>query len=260
MKLTSVFAAGVAVFSLGCTKTPDKPLPDNTPESDVTVPVGTSSTSADQSVDRDKEKAEATTQAQKPAPTSKAPSSTQAATAKTPPAGAGSGAGAGKVAGSGSGDMLVQPPSLAVGTSFVVEADSAFSSKPNQANDTVTATVMADVKDGQGRIVIPAGASVKLALASLFPKRRGDSGTVVLHAFEITIDRRTHPIDATSTAVERSLLGQGIEAGDFGARAASGTMLGTMVVGRPRGPAVGTIEAVTRGVRIVLTLNTAFPR
>ena len=123
-----------------------------------------------------------------------------------------------------------------------------------------TGTVEADVRDNQGRLAIPAGATAELVV------RRGPDNELVLDLDSITINERRYGVDATrnriGTAgvdVRNSGIGANKEtAVNVGGGALLGALLGAAIgggdaaaAGAVAGAAVGaTAQILTKGKRI----------
>jgi hypothetical protein len=169
-------------------------------------------------------------------------------------------------------------PSLPAGTTLSLAAADSFSTKTHKVGQTITATVPADVKDEQGRTVIPAGATVTLAITELsVSENKSDPGKLALRATRITIDGTSYDLDGVSSSVEHTLKGRGVQAGDaakVGAGAAAGAVVGRVLSGRKKGAVVGGVigaaagaaaasqsydrdVVVAAGAKIVITLKEA---
>ncbi len=121
-----------------------------------------------------------------------------------------------------------------------------ISSRKNKAGDVVTARVTSDLKDADGRVVVPAGSNVTLKITAIHEsENKGDkTGTLTLAVQDITVNGRTYAIDATVDQVDRQLVGRKTNAGDI-AKVGAGTGIGA-IVGRVIGG--GTGGAVVGGV------------
>ena len=166
---------------------------------------------------------------------------------------------------------------LAGGATINVTLDRTITSRSNEAGETVMTTVEADVRDAAGRVVIPAGATVELAIVEIEPagSRRQADGTLTLRVAGVTIRGQQYPLDAAVTSVAHTLEGRGVTAGEVekvAAGAVIGAVAGRIIGGNAKGAiiggAVGTaagatvaIETASRdvvvaaGTPIVLTLN-----
>ncbi|HKY20122.1 MAG TPA: hypothetical protein VJM31_02790 [Vicinamibacterales bacterium] len=117
-----------------------------------------------------------------------------------------------------------------------------------------TGTIENDVRDTQGRLAIPAGATAELVV------RRGPDNELVLDLDSITINNRRYGVDATRAAIGTSgidIKNSGIGANketarNVGGGAVLGAILGA-VIGGGDGAAVGAVTgaAVGAGAQIL---------
>ncbi|HEU5303075.1 MAG TPA: hypothetical protein VFU40_00395 [Gemmatimonadales bacterium] len=172
---------------------------------------------------------------------------------------------------------------LAAGTSISAKFDSGISSRTHKAGQTLTGTVAADVKDKNGRTVIPAGARVHVTITAIKEsERKSDkTGKLVLTPTKVEIAGKSYPMTGTATALDRTLKDRKTNAGDLakvGVGAGAGALLGTAVsggstkgavIGGIAGAAVGTQRAIETqdrdvvvpvGSRLKVTLASAFRR
>ena len=166
---------------------------------------------------------------------------------------------------------------LASGTTIEVTMNQTITSRSNAAGETVETTVASDVRDAAGRVVIPAGATVELAIVEIEPagNRRQADGTLTLRVAGVTIRGQQYPLDAGVTSVAHTLEGRGVTAGEV-EKVAIGTAIGAVagrvfggnakgtIIGGAVGAAAGAtvaIETASRdvvveaGTSIVLTLT-----
>jgi len=138
------------------------------------------------------------------------------------------------------------PAALAAGTTITATMDDSISSRKNKAGDVVSARVTSDIKDANGRVVIPAGSRIAIKIVAIHEsENKGDkTGTLTLAVQDVTVNGRTYPIDATVDQVDRQLVGRKTNAGDI-AKVGAGTGIGA-IVGRVIGG--GTGGAVIGGV------------
>lgn len=148
------------------------------------------------------------------------------------------------------------PPTAAIGTDLTVTTGSEITSRTNKAGELVSATVVADVTDAAGRVVIPAGSAVSLRILEIKEaENQGGQGTLVLAPVSVTVDGTRHDLRADVTSLQTEMRGRGVTAGDAGkvaAGAAAGAVLGQIlgkkrsstVVGGVAGAAVGTAVAI----------------
>lgn len=172
------------------------------------------------------------------------------------------------------------PKRLAPGTVVATTIQQEISSKTNKAGETVTTTVATDVTDASGRVVIPAGARVKLTITEIKEsENKGDkTGKLTLRPTEVAFGGLSYAIEASAKALDWTLVDRPTNAGDVakvGAGAAAGALVGRVIGGNTKGAviggivggAVGTQRAietqdrdvvVPAGSRVELTLKSDF--
>jgi hypothetical protein len=172
---------------------------------------------------------------------------------------------------------------LASGTAIAAKFDAGISSRTHKAGQKLTGTVSSDVKDKNGRIVIPKGSKVHLTIAAIHESenKSDKTGKLVLTPTKVVIAGRTYPLSGSAAALDRALKDRKTNAGDLakvGAGAGAGALLGTAVsggstkgavIGGVAGAAVGTQRAietqdrdvvVPSGSRLKVTLSAPFRR
>ena len=153
----------------------------------------------------------------------------------------------------------------------------AISSRSNKAGETVTVSVGGDVKDNNGRVVIPSGSTVDLLITQLAPAttRNQADGKLALSVTSTTIRGHRYALQGDVTSVAHSLKGRGIgtaEAVKVGVGTAVGAAVGQVIgkntkstviggaVGAAGGGAVAAETAsrdvvVRSGAPVVITLT-----
>ena len=172
--------------------------------------------------------------------------------------------------------------SLAAGSRLTASTTSEISSSKNKVGDTVTATLASDVKDNAGRVVIPAGSEVTLAVTAIKPSenKSDKTGTLTLKPTSVTVNGQSYPLSAKIDSVGTHLQGRKTSAGDI-AKPAAGVAIGAVVgrvlggstkgavIGGVLGGAVGAQRAVEtkdrdvvlpQGTTVVLILDQPFKR
>ena len=172
---------------------------------------------------------------------------------------------------------------LASGTAISAKFDAGLSSRTHKAGEKITGTVSSDVKDKNGRVVIPAGSKVHVTIAAIHEsERKSDkTGKLVLTPTKVEISGRTYAISGSASALDRTLKDRKTNAGDLakvGVGIGAGALLGTAVtggstkgavIGGVAGGAVGTQRAiqtqdrdvvVPAGSRLKVTLAAPFRR
>ena len=168
-----------------------------------------------------------------PKPTAPAPSAAQPAPAPSPSASASA--------------------ALAAGTSFTATTDAEIRSNKNKVGDEVTASVVNDVKDASGRVVIPAGSKVTLQVTAIHEsENKSDStGTLTLKPTSLAINGASQPLPASISGVKTQLQGRGTGAGDVakvGAGTAAGAIVGRVLGGSTKGAIIGGAVGSQRAV------------
>src|SRR5690606_27261363 len=94
-------------------------------------------------------------------------------------------------------------PSLAVGTTIATSTLDSIHSRYNVAGDLIRVRVARDVVAEDGRVVVPAGAIVTLAVTEIAPAaNKGETGTLILSARSVEIAGTSYPLTARATAVQ----------------------------------------------------------
>ena len=175
------------------------------------------------------------------------------------------------------------PRMLAAGTAISAKFDDGINSRTHKAGQTLTGTVSSDVKDKNGRVVIPAGSKVHITIAAIHEsERKSDkTGKLVLTPTKVEIGGRSYPLTGSASALDRTLKDRKTNAGDLakvGVGVGAGALLGTAVsggstkgavIGGVAGGAVGAQRAVETqdrdvvvpvGSRLKVTLRAPFRR
>ena len=123
-----------------------------------------------------------------------------------------------------------------MGTTIEAAAGTSITSRTNKPGETFTATIGEAIKSADGRVVIPAGASVTLSIVALkpAPDKSAKDGTIELKAVSVVINGESRPIDADVTYVQHTLKARGVtgkEAVKVGVGAAAGAIIGKVVGG-----------------------------
>lgn len=130
--------------------------------------------------------------------------------------------------------------SLPAGAVVTARLNHQISSSTNKAGETVRATVGTAVRDGSGRVVIPAGSVVTLSIVKIHESenKSDNNGTLVLDVSSVEIGGRSYPLSGTVHATT-SLVGRSTNAGDV-AKVGAGAGIGA-VAGRVLGGSKGTV-------------------
>jgi hypothetical protein len=97
---------------------------------------------------------------------------------------------------------------LASGTQINATTQRTISSRHDKAGDTFSASVSSDVKDGRGRVVIPAGSTLNLTITELQPandKSKADGRITVLVNSVTVRGGYTYPVSGGITSMAHTL-------------------------------------------------------
>ena len=153
----------------------------------------------------------------------------------------------------------------ASGTFMDIAVAESLSSRFTKAGDAFTASVVDDIKDAQGHVVIPAGSTVKGTVSEVKPAPNPSSpGTLTLVLSSVTVRGVSYPLSARIDSLETVRQGRGVtghDAAKVGIGAAAGAILGRVlgkntkgaIIGGVVGGAVGAgVAAETKDADIVL--------
>jgi len=128
------------------------------------------------------------------------------------------------------GENVRNADGLPVGTEFDIRLQTSLSSRTAQVEDRFDATTVSDLRDRDGRLVVPAGAVLRGFVSSVNKAGHIDrTGSLTLAFDRITIDGRTY--DLRATVIDRtSASGKG-EAAKVGAGALVGGIIGGLLGG-----------------------------
>ena len=133
----------------------------------------------------------------------------------------------------------------AAGTFLDLTVGDSLSSKFTKAGDPFTAAVAQDVKDAQGRVVIPAGSVVHGSVVDVKSAPNPSTpGTMTLALNSVTVGGRDYPIEARIDSIGTVRQGRGVSGGDaakVGGGAAAGAILGRVVGKNTKGAVIGGI-------------------
>ena len=152
------------------------------------------------------------------------------------------------------------PNVVPVGTEFDVRLQTSLSSATARVEDTVEATTMVDLREGD-RVLVPAGSVMRGMVSSVNKAGHIDrKGSLTIVFNRISLRGRSFPIRAT---VEQAIESEGIrgEAGKIGAGAGVGAILGA-ILGGAKGALAGILVggggviAATEGTDVQLPAGT----
>jgi hypothetical protein len=132
------------------------------------------------------------------------------------------------------------PNEIPVGIEFDVRLQNPLSSKTAQVEDRFEATTMVDLTDEHGRVLVPAGSTMRGVVSSVNKATRMDRKGSMTVAFDrVTIKGRSYPIRATVT---QALESEGImgEKEKIGIGAGAGAIIGA-ILGGAKGALAGIL-------------------
>jgi len=150
---------------------------------------------------------------------------------------------------------------IPVGTEFDVRLQNPLSSKTNEVEDRFEATTLVDLKDDRGRVLVPAGSTMRGVVSSVKRASRLErTGSMTVAFDRVTINGRSYPMRATVT---QALESEGIkgEAEKIGIGAGAGAILGA-IIGGAKGALAGILIggggtiAATEGKDVELPVGT----
>lgn len=152
------------------------------------------------------------------------------------------------------------PLMLEAGTEFAASAIDSITSRRNKVGETMRIRVSTDVKDEQGRTIIPAGAIVALRIDELAPAENDNdkTGKLKLTPTSVEFNGQNYALSATVDSVKYSIVGRGVTAGDaakVGAGTAAGAVAGRVLGGNRRGTIIGGVVGTAAGVAVASQTN-----
>jgi len=145
----------------------------------------------------------------------------------------------------------------AAGTFLDLAVGDSLSSKFTKAGDHFAAAVVEDVKDAQGRVVIPAGSTVRGSVVEVKPAPNPSTpGTMTLALNSVSVGGRDYPIEARIDSIETVRQGRGVSGGDaakVGGAAAAGAILGRVIGKNTKGAVIGGILGAVVGTGVAAT-------
>jgi outer membrane protein with glycine zipper len=129
-----------------------------------------------------------------------------------------------------------------------------LSSRTTKVGDTFTASVVDDVKDASGRVVIPAGSTVSGSVIAVKPAPNPTTpGTLSLQLNSVSVHGTDYPLQARIDSLETVRQGRGVTGGDaakVGAGAAAGAILGRIVGKNTKGAVIGGVVGAVVGTGV----------
>lgn len=143
---------------------------------------------------------------------------------------------------------------VAAGTRLHMGVTDTITSRTAKAGDTFTASVVEDITNAAGQVVVPAGSTVQGTVLEV--KAAPDpytAGTLRLGLTSLTVRGQSYPLDATIDSLETVRQGRGVTAGDAGkvaVGAAAGAVLGRIVGGNKTGTIIGGVVGAAAGAGV----------
>jgi hypothetical protein len=133
----------------------------------------------------------------------------------------------------------------AIGSFLDLAVQDTLSSRTTKVGDTFTASVVDDVKDAQGRVVIPAGSTVHGSVTAVKPAPNPSTpGTLTLALNSVSVNGTSYPLEARIDSLETVRQGRAVSGGDaakVGAGAAAGAILGRIIGKNTKGAVIGGV-------------------
>lgn len=139
------------------------------------------------------------------------------------------------------------------GTVMELRLDQEISASRAQAGDRVTAALVADLLDPDGRVVLPAGTTLHGRVTEAQPPRKAKKKAVIAFAFD---EARLADGTRVEVAAGRRLEGEGWKKKDgavIGGSAAGGALLGQILGGDSEATAAGAVIGGAIGSGVVLS-------
>ncbi len=143
---------------------------------------------------------------------------------------------------------------LAAGTHFELAVSDTITSRTAKAGDPFTATVVEDVKDAQGRVVIPAGSVANGTITEVKPAPNPRAmGTLTVAVSTLTVRGTDYPLSVSIDSIETVHKGRGVEGADaarVGAGAAAGAIAGRLLGKNKKGTIIGGLVGAAAGAAV----------
>jgi len=140
---------------------------------------------------------------------------------------------------------------LPIGTEIHAALDDSISSRSDSAGRTITAQITESVTGAGGKILIPAGSTVRLTVTRLASaKSKGSQGSLALKVDGIEVGGQLQNVQADVRAVPRELRSRGVTSGDaakVGVGAVGGAVLGRVLGGNSKGAVIGGVVGAAGG-------------
>ncbi|MBP9899485.1 MAG: hypothetical protein KBF28_13985 [Gemmatimonadales bacterium] len=142
---------------------------------------------------------------------------------------------------------------LVSGTTLSTVTLDSIHSEYTRVGDPIRVRVSSDVSSSTGRVIIPAGSVITLAVTAIGQaNNRGEKGTLSLAGRSVEINGQSYPLTAAATDYEYEMKARGVGATDVartGAGAAAGAIIGR-VIGGKTGTIVGAVGGGAAGAAV----------
>jgi hypothetical protein len=140
---------------------------------------------------------------------------------------------------------------LPIGTEIHAALDDSISSRRDSAGRSITAEITQSVTGAGGKVLIPAGSTVRLTVTRLASARsKSSQGSLALRVDGIEVGGQLQNVRADVGPVPRELRGRGVTSGDaakVGVGAVGGAVLGRVLGGNTKGAVVGGVVGAAGG-------------
>lgn len=136
-----------------------------------------------------------------------------------------------------------------------VAVNDTISSKTAKAGQPFAGTVVANVSDGHGAIVIPQGSQIRGTVSEV------QTGQLTLAVSSVTIRGREYGLSARIDSLETVKQGKGVGGGDVakvGIGAAAGALLGRVIGGNTKGAVIGGVVGAAAGTGVAAATHGSY--
>lgn len=142
----------------------------------------------------------------------------------------------------------------AAGTFVDVAIDDTISTRNTRAGAEFTGSIVSDVRNRGGQVVIPAGSAVHGTVVESNPAPNPRTpGSLVVKLTSVTVHGSDYPIDARIDSLETINKGRGVTGADaakVGAGAAAGAILGRVLGKNTKGAIIGGVVGAGAGAAV----------
>ncbi len=149
----------------------------------------------------------------------------------------------------------------AAGSFLDIAVDDTLSSQFTKAGDAFAGTLVDDVKDAKGSVVIPAGSKFRGSVLEVKPSpNQNTPGTLKVSVTSVEVHGKSYPIEARIDSLETTKQGRHITGGDVaktGAGAAAGAILGRILTKNTAGTVIGGVVGGAIGAGVASATKTS---